>query len=175
MPNNQRINDIKNEITCVQLNWSFQLGTEALERAKELYRINHYGLEITLDNVSNNPATIASESSYKEAMNFFLAASELSPSDTTILYNILACSEGGYWIHWSNTVEQKIQTIKSIKAKQDALEKLPQLEKELSIALERLKNLKNERGFFAGRKINEVEEIVRELQAEIARLKKDLS
>ena len=170
-PGDARIPILKRAITGFQATWLNNRGIDSLNHAQRIYRIYDHG-ELLEDHEHVVKGRKESRDHFLEAMKYFLAASECAPSNTTFLSNIADCAKIADWISWSTSVNQKIQTLKLLTAKQDAQERLPQLREELARTQDQLSKLKSERGFLSILRIKNADSKIRGLQARIATLEK---
>jgi tetratricopeptide (TPR) repeat protein len=164
-PGDPRILKAKEHVTQLQAWWLNKLGVDKIKSANKIY-------QIYLDGGLTGTGMNESGGSYIEAMNYFVAASEYSPSDIQILSNIKTCARNAHWISWNAIVNQKIQILHSLNAKQDAEKRLLQLKRELELVQEKLRKRRTEKGFLSGLIKYDEEIKIRDLKAEIAKTEK---
>jgi len=166
-PDDARILEAKKEIKHLQTTRFHQLGVDAFKHANKIF--HSYVLSEAAFAIRD------SEDYYIEAMKCFLKAYKGAPDNEDILENISRCAKSTPWISWSKAVPEKINLLKALQAKQDAIKQLPIKRKELDNAQENLNKLNSNEGFFIGGKIKGTENRIKKLQDEINRLEKSAS
>jgi DNA-directed RNA polymerase subunit RPC12/RpoP len=166
-PGNPRIVETKKELTTSHA-W-YKLGYDTLKQAREIYKI------WSSDN-SNKSLEIARKNSkdlFVEAGNYFLKASLCEPDNIYTLWAISSLVSQENWIPWNDEILNRAQYYDRIKMKKQAIVDLPKYKEELKKAEIILSEANEEnRFYFAGKKVKEAEERVKQLKDYIASLEK---
>jgi tetratricopeptide (TPR) repeat protein len=172
-PDDGRIAEARKELTRQQAQWYNYLGNQKWEMAQKMYNIN-YESQRRLSYVwPGHNAKVATAEYAIKAIEYYVIASDYAPDNIVILQNIANVAKFYDVVTWSERVRDKIRDLELLRAKMNALGRLPKLKGELQEAKSELAKLQTQSGFFVGIKINDVQNRIVRLQSDIAKLEKD--
>lgn len=128
------------------------------------------GAEISNLCTDSRQAKLLSQEFYIKAMNHLLSVLQYDPTNYKHLKNIdeLASKTNWIGIDWSIEAKKKIALFKSVEQKNNAINILPNLRKQLEENQATLKKLEAENGFFTGMKIDSTIGKIKSLKQQIA-------
>lgn len=169
---NLLIQETRDSLTRGQVQWFIHLGEQELENAIKVAQIytTHYDLSSALsDSLLGHPeAKEKSQEYFIKAMNYFIVASHYDPTHYYVLNSIRNIAREANWISWSSEVRNKVAFLQRMEQRDQAIESLPNLRKQLQEAQSKLAKLKKEKGFFTGMKIDSAASKVKSLKQQIA-------
>ena len=174
-PSDDRIDKVRKELTNQQALWYNLLGNQSWEMAQKMYNIKYeFYTRMTYFTPGRNAKDDTAEDAVK-AMNYYLTASDYDPDNIIILINIANCARFYDTLVWSKRVHAKIKKQEMLLAKKAAETTLPKRKAALEEAQAELAKLRTQGGMFAGMKINDVEQRIKNLKSDIARMEKAIA
>lgn len=168
---NERIREVKRELTYQQAQWQIHLGNEEIKRGDdEAHFIStRYSDGLIQLAARQLEARNKKMEHYLEAMKFFLAADSYTPNDVSVLENIEALVSISKSFNWGNAIYEKTQILQMLRSKPIAEEKLPKLKQELQQVQQNLAALKKRNSLFDAFKLDAAEDKEKKLKEEIDR------
>lgn len=170
-PNDERIIQVRKELTQHQAEWQVYLGNEKIIRGDELQsQTLHEYTSGALDSIASIArAHNRKMECYNEALNYYILAASYVPNDINILksFEDLAKREKRYY--QNSVVNQKIRLLQILRAKPESERKLPQLKQELQQTQKYLADLKKRNSIFDMLKLDNAEDKIKKLKEEIAK------
>ena len=169
--NNERIREVKQELTYQQAQWQIYLGNEKIKQGDDESHLisTRYSDGLIQLAARQLEAYNKKMEYYLEAMNLFLAADSYAPNDVGILENIEALVSSSKSFNWGNAIYNKIQILQVLRSKPIAEEKLPGLKQELQQVQQNLAALKKRNSLFDVFKLDAAEDKEKNLKDEIAK------
>ena len=169
--NNERIREVKQELTYQQAQWQIYLGNEKIKQGDDESHLisTRYSDGLIQLAARQLEAYNKKMEYYLEAMNLFLAADSYAPNDVGILENIEALVSSSKSFNWGNAIYNKIQILQVLRSKPIAEEKLPGLKQELQQVQQNRAALKKRNSLFDVFKLDAAEDKEKNLKDEIAK------
>lgn len=161
-PEDARINDTKSQLTESQASWYSYLGAEGIKSTTRIIQIA--GDSAGYYESARAKALDESKDSAIKALNYYLVANRYAPDNVSILESIETIVKLYSNVDWSETVLDKVQILKKLRAKTTAMENLSGRRAELENAKSELAKLRTQKGFLVGAKIKSAESRVNQLQ-----------
>jgi tetratricopeptide (TPR) repeat protein len=115
-PDNNRIEEVRKELTYKQGNWLCKLGVNEFNFGQKQYDSIQAESFLDISRAEKDARAISREAHIK-GMTYFLEASSCIPDDPQILRNIADAAKKVHWIDWSPQVHEKIEMYNSLLAK----------------------------------------------------------
>lgn len=156
-PNDERIREVNQELTRKQVGWlHLENGNTRFWFAKDIYM--DY-IEINLE----RDARRESGPRFREAMDYYLKALELSPGNPKILKDIKLLILEVPWIEWSDSVLSKAQL-------KEEIDTIKGISKQIQILSNEQNVLKSKNGLFFNRRTRDDDRRIVSIRAEIREL-----
>ena len=166
------ISETRESLRINQSNWYLYLGRQEIENGNKIYEIydTHYSFSDAItDSLLGSPeAKQNSQEYYVKAMNYYLLASQYDPESHVVLGSIRSLFNSTRWINWSSQVHSKVAYLQKMEQRDNAINRLPELQKQLKEAEANLAKLKKENGFLTGMKKDSSNNKIKSLKQQIA-------
>ncbi|HNQ94675.1 MAG: hypothetical protein JNJ96_06570 [Anaerolineales bacterium] len=169
--NNERIREVRQELTYQQAQWQIYLGNEKIKQGDDESHLISTRYSDGLIQLAGRQLEAYNKKMeyYLEAMNLFLTADSYTPNDVSVLENIEALASSSKSFNWGNAIYEKIKILQLLRSKPIAEEKLPKLKQELQQVQENLAALNKRNSLFDAFKLDAAEDKEKKLKEEIAR------